>query len=288
LLWSEHFNQALRMYLRPTDLTEALIALKGRHLSILAGGTDFYPAHVERPLPDDVLDITALAGLRGVREEPALFRIGALTTWSEILAARLPPLFDGLKLAAREIGGRQVQNAGTLAGNLCNASPAADGVPALLALGAEVELCAHGQSRRVPLAAFIVGSRRTARRADELMTAILVPRWASSARATFYKLGARRYMVISIVVAATVEAGADGAVSRAAIAVGACSEVAQRLPGLEAKALGQPLTPALADLVHPDDIAALTPISDIRGSSEYRRDAAATLLRRALFELGRE
>ena len=277
------------MYLRPTDLTEALIALKGRHLSILAGGTDFYPAHVERPLPDDVLDITALDGLRGVREEPALFWIGALTTWSEILAARLPPVFDGLKLAAREIGGRQVQNAGTLAGNLCNASPAADGVPALLALGAEVELRAHGQIRRVPLPAFLVGNRRTARRADELMTAILVPRWGSSARATFCKLGARHYLVISIViVAATLEAGADGAVSRAAIAVGACSEVAQRLPGLEVKAVGQPLTPALADLVHPDDIAALTPISDIRGSSEYRRDAATTLLRRALAELGRE
>ena len=277
------------MYLRPTDLAEALTALKGRQLSILAGGTDFYPARVERPLSDDVLDITALAGLGGVREEPEVYRIGALTTWSEVLAAPLPRVFDGLKLAAREIGGRQVQNTGTLAGNLCNASPAADGIPALLALEAEVELAAHDGVRRVPLAAFLVGSGRTARRADELMTAILVPRWGSRARATFCKLGARRYLVISIVmVAATLEADADGTVVRAAIAVGACSEVARRLAGLEAKVVGRPLTPALSDLLRPDDLAALTPISDARGSGEYRRDAAMTLLRRALAELGRE
>ncbi len=277
------------MYLRPTDLAEALTALKGRQLSILAGGTDFYPACVDRALPDDVLDITALSDLSGVREESGGYRIGALTTWSEVLAAPLPRVFDGLKLAAREIGGRQVQNAGTLAGNLCNASPAADGIPALLALEAEVELSAHDRVRRLPLAAFLVGSRRTARRADELMTGILVPRWGAGARSAFCKLGARRYLVISIVmVAATLEARADGTVARAAVAVGACSEVAQRLTALEAKILGRPLTPALADVLCPDDLAVLSPISDIRGSREYRRDAAMTLLRRALAELGRE
>jgi CO/xanthine dehydrogenase FAD-binding subunit len=277
------------MYLRPTDLSAALGALKGRHLAVLAGGTDFYPARVGRPLPDAILDITGLAGLHGVREESAAYRIGALTNWSEVLAAPLPRLFDGLKLAAREIGGRQVQNAGTLAGNICNASPAADGIPALLALEAEVELSAHDGVRRVPLVAFLTGARRTVRRADELATAILVPRWGANARSTFFKLGARRYLVISIViVAATLEAGADGTVARAAVAVGACSEVAQRLARLEAKLLGKPLAPALADLVRPDDVAALTPISDIRGSAEYRRDAAMTLVRRALAELGRE
>src|SRR4249920_1561192 len=122
------------MFLRPTDLSAALTALKGRPWAVLAGGTDFYPARVGRPLPDAILDITALAGLRGVREEAAAYRIGALTTWSEVLAAPLPSAFDGLKRAAREIGGRQVQNAATLAGNVCNASPAADGIPALLAL----------------------------------------------------------------------------------------------------------------------------------------------------------
>ncbi len=277
------------MYLRPTDLSAALTALKGRQWAVLAGGTDFYPARVGRPLPEAILDITALAGLRGVREEAGDYRIGALTTWSELLAAPLPNAFDGLKRAAREIGGRQIQNAATLAGNICNASPAADGIPALLALEAEVELSAHDGIRRLPLASFVAAGRRTQRRPEELVTAILIPRWSARARSTFLKLGARRYLVISIVmVAATLEAGADGTVARAAVAVGACSEVAQRLARLEAMLLGEPLAPALADLVRPDDIAALTPISDIRGSAEYRRDAALTLVRRALAELGRE
>jgi len=201
----------------------------------------------------------------------------------------LPRVFDGLKLAAREVGGLQIQNAGTVAGNICNASPAADGIPALLALEAEVELSALDGVRRLPLSGFVTGARTTRCRPDELMTAILIPTWGRTARATFLKLGARRYMVISIVmVAATLETGIDGKVTRAAVAVGACSEVACRLSTLEAKLLGKPVTSALGDLARPDDLAPLAPISDVRGSAEYRRDAALTLVRRALSELGNE
>ena len=125
-------------YLRPTALDDALAALSSRPLTVLAGGTDFYPARVGAPLDDDVLDITALQSLRAIEEHADHWRIPALATWTDIVEADLPPWFDGLKLAAREIGGRQVQNAGTLCGNLCNASPAADGVPVLLSLDAEV------------------------------------------------------------------------------------------------------------------------------------------------------
>jgi CO/xanthine dehydrogenase FAD-binding subunit len=277
------------MYLRPTDLTQALTALKARALTVLAGGTDFYPARVGRPVREDVLDITALSGLRGVREAPEGWRIGALATWSDILGQPLPPVFDGLKLAAREVGGQQIQNAGTIAGNICNASPAADGIPVLMALEAEVELSALDGVRRVPLEAFVTGSRRTERRPDELVTGILIPRWGPEAQATFLKLGARRYLVISIVVVAvTVDSDADGSVSRVAVAVGACSEVAQRLTKLEAKLVGKPLSPALADLVRPNDLAPLAPISDFRATAAYRHDAALTLVRRALAELGGE
>ncbi len=277
------------MYLRPTQLTEALIALKARPLAVLAGGTDFYPARVGRLVPEDVLDITALGDLRHLREDAGGLRVGALATWSDIVRHPLPRVFDGLKLAAREVGGLQIQNAGTVAGNICNASPAADGIPALLALEAEVELSALDGVRRVPLEDFVTGARTTRRRSDELVTAILIPPWGRTARATFLKLGARRYMVISIVmVAATLETGIDGKVARAAVAVGACSEVACRLTTLEAKLLGKPVTSALGDLARPDDLAPLAPISDIRGSAEYRRDAALTLVRRALSELGNE
>ena len=112
------------VYLRPENLDQALDALSGGGLAIVAGGTDFYPARVGRPLDDDVLDISAIAGLRAIEERDDDWRIGALATWSEVIAADLPPCFDGLKLAAREVGGVQIQNAGTVAGNLCNASPA--------------------------------------------------------------------------------------------------------------------------------------------------------------------
>src|SRR5882724_10901209 len=142
-------------YLRPGGLSEALAALRRPH-TVLAGGTDFYPARVGRAIDEDVLDITAIAALRGISAGTDGWRLGATTTWSELLDADLPPLFDGLKQAAREVGGRQIQNAGTLAGNLCNASPAADGVPCLLALDAEVEI-AGPVSRRLPLREFITG-----------------------------------------------------------------------------------------------------------------------------------
>ena len=127
-------------YERPPELAEALEVLSGGPFTILAGGTDFYPARATRPVTEDVLDVTGIASLKGIEEEPDHWRIGALATWSELIAAPLPPLFDGYKLAAREVGGRQIQNTGTLAGNLCNASPAADGTPNLIALDALVEL----------------------------------------------------------------------------------------------------------------------------------------------------
>src|SRR6185312_2404296 len=98
------------LYLRPKKLVDALAALAERRLTVLAGGTDFYPARVGRPLDDDILDITALAELRGVSNAGDHYRLGATTTWSEIIAAPLPSWFEGLKRAAREVGGVQIQN----------------------------------------------------------------------------------------------------------------------------------------------------------------------------------
>jgi CO/xanthine dehydrogenase FAD-binding subunit len=271
-------------YLRPTRLEEALEAL-ARPWVVLAGGTDFYPARVGRAIDEPVLDITAIAALRGISAGPQGWRLGATTTWSELIQADLPPLFDGLKQAAREVGGRQIQNAGTLAGNLCNASPAADGVPPLLALGAEVELADRHSTRRLPLAGFVTGNRRTARRPGELVVAIHVPRPARPARSAFLKLGARRYLVISIAMAAATLEIEAGRVVAARIAVGACSAVAQRLPALEAALLGASLDEDLAGCVEPSHLAPLSPIDDVRASAAYRADASLTLLRRLLRSL---
>ena len=278
----------MALYLRPTEVDEAVAALAANDaLTILAGGTDFYPARVGHPAAraPDVLDITALRGLRGITDDGGRLRIGAATTWSDIVRSDLPPWFDGLKRAAREVGGVQIQNAGTIAGNLCNASPAADGVPCLLALDAAVELASRSGRRSVPLDAFITGVRRTARRPDELVTAILVPTPRRPARATFLKLGARRYLVISIaMVGAVIETDGDR-VTAARIAVGACSPVARRLPALEAALAGRPLSPALGEVPEPAHLAPLSPIDDPRGTAGYRADAALTLVRRALREL---
>jgi len=271
------------MYVRPTDLQAALRALRTHPLCVLAGGTDFYPQRVGRALREDVLDITALPELRGIARGDGEFAIGALTTWSDIVAAPLPQWMRGLKQAAREVGGVQIQNAATVAGNLCNASPAADGVPVLLALDAQVELSALGGARRMPLQEFILGSRRTQCRADELLTRIIIPGRSDAARSAFLKLGARRYLVISIaMVAATLECDGDGSIARAAVAVGACSEVAQRLPKLEAALLGQRLSPALAQVPMPAHLAHLKPVADVRGTAQYRSDAALTMVRRVL------
>jgi CO/xanthine dehydrogenase FAD-binding subunit len=267
-------------YLRPVSLDEALQALS-RPWTVLAGGTDFYPARVGRAIDDNVLDITAIADLRGISAGPAGWRLGATTTWSELIETPLPPLFDGLKQAAREVGGRQIQNAGTVAGNLCNASPAADGVPPLLTLDAEVELAGRAGTRRLPLSAFVTGNRRTVLAPGELLVAILVPRPAHDARSAFLKLGARRYLVISIAMAAASLEIEHERVVRARLAVGACSAVAQRLPALEAALAGAPVA-ALADRIDAAHLVPLSPIDDVRGSAAYRRDAVATLLRRLL------
>src|SRR5688572_20205183 len=121
-------------YLRPTTLDEALAALGDRRWTLLAGGTDIYPAHVGRPIRDDILDVTALPDLRAITSVDGVVRIPALATWTDLVRHDLPPAFDGLKAAARSIGGVQIQHRGTIAGNLCNASPAADGLPNLMAL----------------------------------------------------------------------------------------------------------------------------------------------------------
>ncbi|GMG84118.1 xanthine dehydrogenase family protein subunit M [Paralimibaculum aggregatum] len=273
-------------YLLATSLNQALDALAdpAAGLRVVAGGTDVYPALRDGALTDPLLDVTRVPGLRGIAETGAGWRIGAATTWTDVVRAPLPPCFDGLKAAAREVGSIQIQNAGTVAGNLCNASPAADGVPPLLALEASVELQSRRGSRLVPLGGFVTGVRQTARAPDELVVAVHVPRRPAATRSAFLKLGSRKYLVISIcMVAAEITPDAAGRVARARVAVGACSPVALRLEALEARLAGLPATAAaLTEAVTAADLAPLAPIDDIRGGAGYRRDAALELVRRTL------
>jgi CO/xanthine dehydrogenase FAD-binding subunit len=270
-------------YAKPRTTDEALALLGATRWRILAGGTDFYPALGNKPLSENVLDVNGLAELRGVSETASHITIGARTTWTELIRQPLPPGFDALKQAAKEVGSAQIQNMASVAGNLCNASPAADGVPALLVLDADVELKSLGETRILPLGGFILGNRKTALRPGEMVTAIRVPKASTSGASAFEKLGARRYLVISIAMAAArVVLGPDGAVERAAIAVGSCSAVAQRLPGLEAALVGSKPGSEIAEAVTAAGFRELDPIGDVRGSADYRRAAAREIVLRAL------
>ncbi len=271
-------------YHRPTSLRDALDARAKGGLRVLAGGTDIFPATDGRDLAGDILDLSAVTDLGGISATPDGWRIGASCVWREVIAADLPPAFGALKQAARQVGSVQIQNRATVAGNLCNASPAADGVPPLLVLDAMVELASSRQTRLLPLEDFITGPRRTALLPDEIMLAIHIPQSASRGIAAFSKLGARAYLVISIAMVAVKLELKGGLVRAARVAVGACSPVARRLTGFEAALVGcAPQTPSawMADLR--DDIAAtLSPIDDIRASGGYRAGAVAELVARTI------
>jgi CO/xanthine dehydrogenase FAD-binding subunit len=272
---------ALGAYLQPETLDEALTLLQDGETVIAAGCTDLFAATEAPALAGRVLDVTRIAGLRGISRSETGWRIGGASTWSDVIAADLPPAFDMLKAAAREVGSVQIQNAGTVAGNLCNASPAADGVPPLLALDAEVELSAAGAKRCMPLGDFIAGVRKTVLRPGELLSAIHVPDSAARGTSRFLKLGARKYLVISIAMVAVRLEVTNGRLGGVALSVGACSPVALRLSALEARMQGERPDSA-RDLLAQADLAAwLSPIDDIRASGPYRADAARALLLRA-------
>ncbi|MEO1688151.1 MAG: FAD binding domain-containing protein [Pseudomonadota bacterium] len=273
-------------YLRPATLPEALNALASAERRVAAGCTDLLAATAAKTLPGPALDITAIPELRAIERSEEGLRLGAAVTWTQVARANLPPALRGLQQAARQVGALQVQNRGTLGGNLCNASPAADGVPPLLTLDAQVELrCAAGL-RRLPLPAFLTGPRRTACRADELLTAILIPAAALGGEGAFLKLGARAHLVISIAMTAARLRLKDGVVAEAALAVGACGPVAVRLPQVEAALIGRAPDPARID--DASVAAALSPIDDLRADAAFRARGAAELLRRTLAALTTE
>lgn len=283
-------------YHRPTTLDEALrIYAEDPSLKVLAGGTDIYPGKATRAAWGDmkhqgILDISRITHMRGFTETPTDWWIGPLTTWRDIIDADLPPLFDGLKAAARGIGGAQIQNRGTIGGNLCHASPAADGIAVLQSLRAQIYTCYWNgpeTTQNAPMhvapsfviASFIEGSRRTKLADSAIVTNISV---SGKGRGYFRKLGSRAHLVISIaMVAAVFDWDERGNVRTARIVVGACSPMAQRISALEDILRGKPLDPALA---LPEHFSMLTPIDDVRASADYRRAAALQLVKDVITE----
>ncbi|OQA45458.1 MAG: Nicotinate dehydrogenase small FeS subunit [Chloroflexi bacterium ADurb.Bin325] len=270
------------------DEALALLAHYGDACRVIAGGTDLI-LELERGVrPQQVLvDISRIAALDAIHSGADGLTLGALASHSRVVAspdavARAFPLARACWL----VGAPQIRNRGTVAGNLVTASPANDTITPLWALDATVTLASRARGERtLAFDAFFQGVRRTALQPDELLVRIDVPALKPTERGTFLKLGLRRAQAISIVNVAAVVDFAGATVRRARIALGAVAPTIIRAAEAEAYLAGRALDEETIDRAAALAAAAARPISDIRGSAEYRRDMARVLVGRALQQL---
>ena len=269
------------MYYRPDKINEALDSLSREKLTIAAGCTDLLPSTQQDNLGDNILDISGIKSLRNIDFENGFRRIGSGVTWTDIVENNnLPNCYDMLKECSLQIGSQQIQNLGTIGGNLCNASPAADGVPCLLSLDASIELLSVNGKRVLKLEDFIKGSRKTELQNNEILSAILIPKEAEIGRSSFLKLGARKYLVISIAMIACKLNLEKDIISDIAISVGSCSAVAKRIKSLENLLIGKSIKDELTTIILNYDYENyLSPINDIRGTNTYRLKASKVLVK---------
>lgn len=256
--------------LRPRTLREALDVLRDDpELVPLAGATDLYVSLNFGTLEGTrFLDLWPLRALRRITEKGDVLSIGALATYGAMIRSRaVRSRVPMLAAASREVGGAQIQNRGTLGGNIANASPAADTLPVLAAADALVVLSSRAGERRVPITRFYTGYRATVRRSDELITAVEIPR--VEGEQYFRKVGTRAAQAIAKVVMAAVR----GPLPR--VALGSVAPTVVRLPRTEeALAQGAGLDDAVSVLQ-----SEIHPIDDVRSTEQYRRRVAGNLLR---------
>ncbi|MBO9370731.1 MAG: xanthine dehydrogenase family protein subunit M [Chloroflexi bacterium] len=288
----------------PRTLAEALEMLAERAPDgmPIAGGTNVIPdLRGGRYRPACLVNVAGLPELGGIRQEDGILVIGGGVTVAEVLddplVARYAPV---LREAARTLASPLVRNRATVAGNLANASPAADMAPPLLVLDAEVELASREGTRRVPLKDFFLGVRRTVRQPHELITAIRIPLPPAHSRARFFKVALRKANAIAVVNSAVRvdweyglgsreyglggrEYGWGGGLCRAArIALGAVAPTPIRAWEAERALEGQSLMPEVIAQAARLAAEATRTIDDIRGSAAYRRHVTEVLVRRAL------
>ena len=265
----------------PTSLEAALGALSdgaaplagGTNLLVdLRGGTD---------IPPRLVGLDRLAGLRRIDTAGGRVALGALTTITDVLRhPEMPVLGPSMVASARLFGGQMVRNTATVAGNVAYGSPAADMMPPLLSLDAEVTLTSARGSRSMPLDGLFTGFKESVRESDELITKIAWPTPAANSVNLFYKLGLRKGDAISIVCLAVTIVAADGACTSARIALGAVAPTVIRANAAEDMLVGQGLTPALIDAAARRAAEECSPIDDIRASAGYRRHLVHMLTRR--------
>jgi xanthine dehydrogenase small subunit len=275
----------------PTDLAAAYAALAaGADTRPIAGGTDLMVAltgELGEP-PATLVDLWHIDALRGIAVEGDHLVLGALTTYTEVRRSalcheHLPVLVE----AAATIGAAQIQNRGTLGGNIANASPAGDTLPVFLAADASFVLGSAAGEREVPAAEFWTGYRQTALRAGELVLRIRVP-LRTGREMRFRKIGTRRAQAISKVVLAIARRHrtTDDTWHDVRVALGSVAPVPIRAARTEAVLEGGSPTPELADLAAETLAGELAPIDDVRSTAEYRRVVAARVLHRLIRDAG--
>ena len=269
----------------PTDLDGALAALAnggGEIVLPIAGGTNLIvDIRAKRERPDRMVGLGEVDELLGMEFGPERISIGGRTTVSDLLrspeiAQAAPSLID----AARLFGGLMVRNTGTVAGNIASGSPAADLVPPLLTLDAELTLASTSGSRTLALDDYYLGYKQDARRPDELITRISWPRLPENSANTFYKLARRKGDAITVTGVAVTLSTADGRCTKARIALASVAPVVRRVKEAEAVLEGEALTPALIGEAADAAADTCTPIDDIRASASYRRHTVEALTRR--------
>jgi len=280
---------AVERYCAPKTLDEALEVLRAGEVSLFAGGTDLMPqAQAGRvQLAPVLMNLRNIAGLGGIEEATGVVRIGALTTITELMdSALVRERLGALWQACDHFASDQLRNAGTLGGNVCNASPAGDTLVPLLVLDARVVLVAKPngalETRRMPLTEFLLGPGRTARAPQELLTAIEIPLPRADFHSAFFKLGTRPALdiaAISIGLGAMREADVLRTVR---IAFGALAPTPIRAPRTEAALEGRALDAQTIDAAIQAADAEIRPISDLRASDWYRREMVHNMLRRML------
>jgi len=270
---------------RPGTLREALELLQSlEEARPIAGGTDLLVLLRDGAIrAKHLVDLSPVEELRFIRETDGEIRIGPLTTHSkllrsELIAEKAPVLREG----AMSAGSVQIRNMGTVGGNLCNASPAADTAPPLLVLDAEVTIASLEGKRTIPLADLFAGPKMNSLRPEELLTEIRFRVPPPRSGASFYKLGRRRGLTLSLVNAAAYLA-LDGDLCREVrVALGAVAPKPLRMPAVEEMLEGEELCQKLIGEAASASCRLVEPVDDIRASAEYRREMACVLTRRAL------
>lgn len=277
----------------PKDLREALKlqADEKTRGTLLGGGTDLMVqwASGVLPIPERAISLCGLVELGGIRETGDAVLIGALATHAELWrSAIVRTHLPALAAAAATVGGVQIQSRGTIAGNVANASPAADLAPALLVTGGSVVVASSSSEREIAFGDFFLDYRKIALRPDELIVRFVLPKLPSGCREMFRKIGPRAAQAISKVVGACRACGEEGQVRSLAVALGSVAPTVVRLGQLEAWIAGRKL--GRKTIAEAERLAAaeVQPIDDIRSTAEYRRWVSGRLVRGFLEELRSE